>query len=332
MKRFLCGVPAAILLLFGFCPGAVAHEVRPAYLQLRETSPGTYEVLWKVPARGDNLRLALYVELPTGTLELTRPRADFTGGSYLERWAVQRTGGMAGGIIRIAGLSATMTDVLVRLERQDGSTQMARLTPSDPEFVVQASPSTTQVAATYLKLGVEHILLGVDHLLFVLALLILVRGVRMLIATVTAFTVAHSLTLAGATLGWVHVPGPPVEACIALSILFVAVEIIRVREEQDSLTARRPWLAAFAFGLLHGFGFAGALSEIGVPEHAVPAALLFFNVGVELGQILFITAVLALISVATWLRVPAPSWGWRIAPYTIGSAAAFWLMERISAF
>ncbi len=215
--------------------------------------------------------------------------------------------------------------MLVRLERLDGTTQVTRLTPSAPSFVVEAAPRALQVARTYLVLGVEHILGGIDHLLFVLALLILVKGTRRLIATVTAFTVAHSLTLAGATLGFVHVPGPPVEAAIALSIVFVAAEIIHSRQGNAGLTERFPWVVAFTFGLLHGFGFASALNEVGLPQAAIPVALLFFNVGVEIGQLLFIAAVFAVIALArriarrigmprsrrgpgAFLRMPSAAW------------------------
>jgi len=217
-------------LLITFAPATFAHEMRPAYLELRQTGTDTYDVLWKVPGKGDNLRLGLFVELPEGSSNVTEPRASMINNAYTERWTVKRPGGMTGGTITIAGLSATMTDVLVRLQHLDGTTQVTRLMPSAPSFIVAAVPQSTQVAATYLKLGVEHILGGIDHLLFVLALLILVKGKRRLIATVTAFTVAHSLTLAGATLGFVHVPGPPIEAAIALSIVFVATEIIHSRQ------------------------------------------------------------------------------------------------------
>jgi hydrogenase/urease accessory protein HupE len=191
-------------------------------------------------------------------------------------------------------------------------------------------------------LGIEHILLGFDHLLFVLALLLIVEGTRRLIATVTAFTVAHSLTLAAASLGWLHVPGPPVEAIIALSIVFVAAEIIHVRRGQPSLTQRRPWVVAFTFGLLHGLGFARALAEVGLPPLAIPTALLFFNVGVELGQLLFIAAVLGLVAVGRrmtarlpeWSRlvVRLPEWSWLVPPYAIGSIAMFWVIERVTGF
>jgi hydrogenase/urease accessory protein HupE len=185
-------------------------------------------------------------------------------------------------------------------------------------------------------LGIEHILSGFDHLLFVLGLVLLVQGTRRLLGTITAFTAAHSLTLAGATLGWVHVPGPPVEASIALSIVFVASEIVHTRQGRYSVTQHYPWIVAFTFGLLHGFGFAGALAEVGLPQSSIPVALLFFNVGVEIGQLLFVGVVLAVIA-AGWragqrLRLSRPVWIWRIAPYAIGALASFWVVERIAAF
>lgn len=309
---------------------AAAHEVRPAYLELRQTNADTYDVLWKVPARGEDLRFGLYVELPPDSTIVTESRGEFVGGSYIERWTVQRAGGLDGTTIHIAGLSATRTDVLVRLARLDGTTQVNRVTPDAPTFVVKSAPSAGEVATTYLKLGIEHILLGIDHLLFVLALLILVRGTHKLIVTVTAFTVAHSITLAGASLGFLSVPGPPVEACIALSIVFVAAEIVHGRNGRPGLTARRPWIVAFVFGLLHGFGFASALHEIGLPQTDIPLALLFFNVGVEVGQLVFIAAVLAVIVLARRTPYAPPAWAWRVPPYAIGTVASFWLIERLA--
>ena len=325
-----------LVLLAAFTSGAYAHEVRPAYLELHQTAAESYSALWKVPGLGDNLRLGIYVELPAGCTNLTEPRASMLNNAYSERWSLKCAGGLTGGTINIAGLAATATDVLVRLERLDGTTQVTRLTPSAPSFVVEAAPRAWQVARTYLVLGVEHILGGIDHLLFVLALLILVKGTRRLIATVTAFTVAHSLTLAGATLGFVHVPGPPVEAAIALSIVFVAAEIIHSRQGNAGLTERFPWVVAFTFGLLHGFGFASALSEVGLPQAAIPVALLFFNVGVEIGQLLFIASVFSIIALARRYAgrtgISQPAWAWRVPPYAIGSMAAFWIIQRVAAF
>ncbi len=330
MIRLLSG---SVLCLALLAAPLAAHEVRPAYLELTQTSAETYEVLWRVPARGADQRLALYVELPPGSTNVTPQRGALVNHAFTERWTVTRDGGLAGGVVRIAGLAATLTDVLVRVQRLDGSTQVTRLTPAAPSFIVEAAPRATQVAWTYIRLGVEHILLGIDHLLFVLAVLILVEGTRRLITTITAFTLAHSLTLAGATLGLVHVPGPPVDAAIALSIMFVAAEINHGRHGTVGLTRRFPWIVAFAFGLLHGFGFAGALSEVGLPHAAIPIALLSFNLGVELGQLLFIGLVLGAFAaagrIARSVGVPLPTWGWRVPPYAIGTVAAFWLVQRV---
>ena len=233
----------ALASLFLWCAmtlAAFAHEVRPAYLELRETAPEIYDVLWKVPARGENLRLALYVRFPADARNVTEPRALFTEAAYVERWRIQRSGGLAGQDVTIEGLPATKVDALIRVTDLEGVTQTTRATPDLPTVTIAATASRWQVAGTYLVLGIEHILLGIDHLLFVLALVLLVQGWRKLVATITAFTVAHSITLALATLGFVHVPGPPVEACIALSIVFVAAEIIHSRQGRPGLTAARP--------------------------------------------------------------------------------------------
>ena len=239
-------------------------------------------------------------------------------------------------MIHIDGLERTSTDVLVRFDFADGATEAHRLTPGDPSFTVPTQPSRLEVVRTYLLLGIEHILSGIDHLVFVLALLILVKGVRRLIFTVTAFTIAHSLTLAGATLGYVQMPGPPIEATIALSIMFVAAEIIHSRRGRPGLTEKYPWVVAFTFGLLHGFGFAGALAQIGLPQTSIPVALLFFNVGVEIGQLLFIASVFTIIALARRItrriNIPRPAWSWAVPPYAIGSLAVFWVIQRIAAF
>ncbi|MCZ6611622.1 MAG: HupE/UreJ family protein [Planctomycetota bacterium] len=318
-------------MLSGFAAGVEAHEVRPGYLAVRQTGAESFDVLWKVPAKG-NLRLGLYARLPENCTA-PAPRSTYiAGGASTERWSVTCAGGLTGRTIAIDGLRATMTDVLVRLERDDGTTQVTRLSPSEPAFVVEATPSAMNVAGTYLGLGIEHILLGIDHLLFVLALLILVEGGRRLLWTITAFTIAHSLTLGAATLGFVNIPQTPVEAIIALSIVFVAAEIVRARQGRPGSTQRWPWIVAFTFGLLHGFGFAGALTEIGLPAQAVPLALLFFNVGVEAGQLLFIAAVGVVIVVARRLALPQPTWAWRVPAYGIGAVAAFWSIERVAGF
>ena len=193
------------------------------------------------------------------------------------------------------------------------------------------SGSLRNTALRYLGLGIEHILLGVDHLLFVLGLLLLVRGSWTLIKTITAFTLAHSITLALATLGVVEVPSPPVDAAIALSIVFLGAEILRARQGRPGLAARAPWVVAFAFGLLHGLGFAGALSQLGLPPGEVPQALLFFNVGVEIGQLMFVPTFLALVWALRALQVSWPRWSEPLPAYAIGTVAAFWFIERASA-
>ena len=334
MTRTSPAVRAGLLALgILLCSSAsAAHEVRPAYLEISERAPETYDVVFKVPALGDELRLGLALRLPEGVETLGAPRGAFAGRAHVERSRIRRARGLAGTTIAIDGLAATFTDALVRVELADGAVQTVRLTPAAPSFVVAAASGSGAVARTYLALGVEHILLGADHLLFVLALLILVPGRRRLLWTITAFTLAHSLTLAAATLGWVAVPPPPVEAAIALSIVFVAGEIVHGTRGRPALAARQPWVVAFAFGLLHGLGFAGALHEIGLPERAIPLALLTFNVGVELGQLLFVGAVLAGAAVLARLPVRPPR-AWRTAAaYGIGAVASYWLALRLAAF
>ena len=337
MRRF-----AVLSVVFAVLHGysAPADELRPGYLELRQTASDTYSLLFKIPALGDDLRLALYVNLPEGTHDVAPPRSAFAGGAYTERRTIRRHAGLAGQAVSIEGLSVTSTDVLVRIESLGGATQTERLSPTKTAFVVQTAPSAWEVAATYLRLGVEHILFGFDHLLFVLALVILVRDWRRVAITVTAFTVAHSVTLAAATLGFVQVAGPPVEAAIALSIVLVAVEIVNARRGKLSLTARWPWLIAFAFGLLHGFGFAGALAEVGLPQHAIPLALLFFNLGVEVGQLAFVAGVMILAGTAREIAARAHSARAQhafarvdvFAAYVIGALAAYWLIERTTGF
>ena len=320
---------------------AISDELRPGYLEMRQTSPGAYNLLFKIPARGEDLRLPIYVKLPESTQDIAPPRASFSDGAYVERRSIRRDGGFIGQAVSIEGLSATSTDVLVRIESLAGAIQTERLSPTKTSFVIQAVPGAGEVAGTYLRLGIEHILFGFDHLLFVLALVILVKTWSRVAITVTAFTIAHSITLAAATLGFVNVPGPPVEATIALSIMLVSVEILNARRGKPNLAARLPWLVAFSFGLLHGFGFAGALAEVGLPQHAIPVALLFFNIGVEIGQLLFVTTVLSLISLSRYVasQVLEPALIQRTfdrldvtAAYAIGIAAAYWLVERTTAF
>lgn len=295
--------------------------------------------------RGE-MRLALSPVFSGQTENLTPVTTVRTDDSAaIQTWRLKTIEPLRGQSLRIAGLEGTMTDVLVRVEFADDTSWTQRLTSGQPTAVIPLRQSGLTVAGVYLKLGVEHILLGIDHLLFVLALLIIASGTMQLIKTITAFTVAHSITLALATLGFVHVPSTPVEAVIALSIVFVALVIVRQRSPsppsggegrseggQTSLAIRAPWIVAFTFGLLHGFGFAGALTEAGLPEGHIPLALLFFNIGVEAGQLLFIVFVLGIIGMLYRIRIAFPRWVQLVPPYAIGSVAMFWVIQRIAAF
>jgi HupE / UreJ protein len=323
------GIIMALLLCLA--APAAAHEMRPAYLALHEETAGKFHVLWKTPMRGD-LRLALAPEFSGATEILTPMTVRARGGAAVQTWMLRAVEPLRGQSIRIRGLESTMTDALVRMEFVDGTTWTQRLTPGRPAAMIPVRQSWISVAGVYLKFGVEHILFGFDHLLFVLALLIITKGTWPLVKTVTAFTVAHSITLALATLGFVHVPQPPVEAVIALSIAFVAAEILHGLQGREGIAARAPWIVALTFGLLHGLGFAGALSEIGLPEGRIPLALLFFNLGVEVGQLLFIGGVLMLVAAARNVTPATPYWARLVPPYAIGTMAMFWVFQRIAAF
>ncbi|MCA8978551.1 MAG: HupE/UreJ family protein [Planctomycetes bacterium] len=318
------------LLVLLFAPLARAHELRPAYLVLRETTENHFDGSWKVPAR-DNRRLGLYVRLPDDCVVVRELSGAFVDDAYVERWSFTHPAGLVDATIRIDGLRETLTDVLVRIERLDGSTQVERLSPERPEVVVRGALTKLQVAGTYTDLGVRHILGGVDHLLFVLGLLFLVRGRAMLFKTITAFTVAHSIALAIATFGYVNVPPALVNTLVALSILFLGPELVREQRGETSLTIERPWLVAFAFGLLHGLGFASGLTQLGLPHSEVPLALLSFNVGVELGQLGFVAVLLALGVALGELQVRFGPRMRRLPAYVVGSLGAFWLCVGLSA-
>ena len=322
------------LQLLAFALPAQADVFRPAYLQLKQLDAETYDVTWKVPALDAQTTLKVQPVFPPQTQDPGPRSSIYSTGAAVQRWQVRVAGGIEGKPIAFTGLALAGLDVLVRVERADGTEQLARVLAVHPSFTLKPSPGPLEVITTYTTLGIEHILTGVDHLLFVLALVMIVRGTRRLLVTITAFTIAHSITLALATLGVVRVSGPPVEATIALSIVFVASEILRLRQGREGLAARKPWLVAFSFGLLHGLGFAGALAEIGLPQKAIPLALLFFNVGVEIGQVIFIAAVLALAAaVRRQMRGRLdPRWTVIMPAYVIGGTASFWVFERVAAF
>ena len=308
---------------------SLAHEARPAYLEIKETAPGQFSVLFRTPVLA-GMRLPLVLQMPEGVRNVKPPVVDELADSLVERrWIDAGPNGLAGKRIEIAGLQLTITDALVRVELLDGRTIQAIARPSQPWVEIAASQSRWEVMGTYIVEGIRHILFGADHLLFVLGLLLIVRNGWMLVKTVTAFTVAHSITLAVATLGYASAPALPLNAAIALSILFLGPEIVRVWRGETSFTIRHPWVVAFAFGLLHGFGFATAMTSAGLPRQELPLALLSFNVGVELGQLGFVALVLAMERSFRVLEVRWPRWVQALPGYTVGTLGAFWTIQRV---
>ncbi len=302
----------AALLLPNVC---WSHETPIALLEVRETPNGSYLAHWTYSSSTN-------MQPPTAVFpahcSFDEPRLDCGERGLIGQLSFERLG-------------KSYSAVVVRISRIDQAAQSFTLTGAQPSVALTPDGKLplSQVMASYVPLGIEHILLGIDHLLFVLGLMVLVTGVRSLIETITAFTIAHSLTLAAATFGWIGVPEASVNAAIALSIVIVAVEILRERQGERSLTGRFPWAVAFGFGLLHGFGFASALTDIGLPQENVPAALLFFNVGVEIGQIGFVLLVLALVWSHRRLKALLPTWSESVGIYAMGTLASFWFVGRI---
>ena len=319
------------LMMFAFhVGGAEAHEIRPAFLQVREIAPDRYDVLWKVPRTDDTVLDITPRFDPSFELEETGDGA-LVDGFVVFHYRLVGTRSLGGTELRIKGLERSTVDALAEIDLLDGRRHSCLLQPTNAAVTIETEPSFWTVVRSYIVLGVEHILLGFDHLLFVLALVIITRGAVRIVKTITAFTVAHSVTLSLAVLGYVDVPGPPVEATIALSIVFLAVEILRTLDGKETLTSRKPWLVALIFGLLHGLGFAGALSEIGLPQSAIPLALASFNIGVELGQLAFVGVVLIVMRLLA-LQSDWPMATRKLAPYAIGTISMFWVIDRISAF
>jgi len=325
--------PVAVVLVgLAAAQQVSADEIRPALLDIKEQNTGLFVVTWKVPMRGDRV-LSITPRLPESLELVGSPTVQDVPGARVEHTTYKSNGeSLTGQTIAIEGLSEVQTDVLLLVQLQNGNQHSAILRPVSAEFTIPLEASKLKIAGDYWRMGTIHILEGMDHLLFVLALLLIVNGFRQLLKAVTAFTVAHSITLALATLGVIHLPPAPTEAIIALSILFLAAEIVHKHNGIIGVTERWPWLIAFLFGLFHGLGFAGALSEIGVPQTEVPLALLMFNVGVETGQLLFVAVVLSLIALLKRLPLTAPAGAWRVAPYMIGSLAAFWTIQRVTSF
>lgn len=325
-----------LLLVFTACLpiSASAHALDPGYLDLATMGQDRWRVTWRAPDVNGR-PMPLEARLPKTCFHEPPSALAFDGRAWTTAWVATCPGGLKGGTIKIDGLDRTRTDTIVRYELEPGKTQVHRLTSTETAFTVPENPSVLEILSSYVALGVSHILVGIDHLLFVFALLLLISGRVRLFWAITAFTVAHSITLAAATLGWLNIPSLPVEAVIALSIVFLAYELSLQPEARDPLVVRFPWVVSFAFGLIHGLGFAGALREIGLPEGDIPLALFAFNIGVELGQILFIVLVL-IVSLAA--RVVYPSLKdqagqiERVTSYGIGSLAAFWVIDRIAGF
>ncbi len=333
MRRYASLLSVVLLIVCtGLFNPVLAHELQPGSLQVRQLTSERYELIWRAPIYYGKPHPAK-LQLPASWQTIGEPRVRRLSDSHLHRRVVNVPGGdIDGATIRFNGLEATITDVFVRISWLNGVETTAVARPGQPWFEIQGQRSAWQVAGDYTVLGIDHILSGYDHLTFVLALLLIVSGWRRLLLTVTSFTLAHSITLAAATLGLLWLPGPPIEATIALSILFLASELVKVHRGYNSLTARYPWIVAFVFGLLHGFGFAGALTEVGLPQNEIPLALLMFNVGVELGQLMFIAVVLVMIEVLRRVRKQWPVWIQQLPAYCIGGLAAFWLIERVSRF
>jgi len=318
-------------LLWGVVPCSDAHEVRPGYLEILESPTGDLSIVWKQPIAG-NYAAPLIPSISTGWLQAAPDRSSRTDTTYSCEWRIRAPHApLAGATVAIDNLDRTITDVLLRVVYANGTELTQLLRPASPNLQLPSTEHAGVPVRDYLELGFTHIWGGLDHLLYVCGLMFLVSGTRALIKTITGFTLAHSLTLGASALGYVHIPAAPVEATIALSIVYVAVEVVNAREGRTSLAQRAPWLIAFGFGLLHGLGFAGALAEIGLPAHAIPVALLLFNVGIEIGQLTFVT-ILLLAAKALWLGAPqlVMRWSWA-PPYVIGSTASYWLIERLQA-
>lgn len=323
-SRFLMFLAAIALICV---TAAFAHEARPGYLELRETAPDTYSFLWKRPSGGE-VELQLSPVIPKDCTLVTPDRQQLTVGAVVVRGTLTCKGGLAGKTIVIDGLEGTITDVLVRVHHSDARLESYLLRPVSPSITFGGVTTLASRALSYIQLGVQHILLGADHLLFVLGLMLIVSDRWMLVKTISSFTLAHSITLAIATLGYASAPLPPLNAAIALSILFLGPEIVRTWRGETSFTIRHPWVVAFAFGLLHGFGFASGLTSMGLPKSEIPLALLLFNVGVELGQISFVVLILLLKRSFRLLEVHWPRIVERLPGYAVGTLGAYWFIQR----
>jgi hypothetical protein len=320
---------ALLALLPAFPALVAAHPLEPSLLELRESAAGRMDVVWTTPARRVP-GVVMRVVLPSRCRTAAPPAVSEEVERIVTRWSVDcGPGGLVGERVSVTDLAEARSEVLVRIVYADGRLVQTVLTADVPELAVPARPLWLDVAGAYGRLGIHHILTGIDHLAFVLGLLLLVGG-RSFLPAITAFTLGHSATLALAVLGLVSVPQRPIEVLIAASVFVLAVELARDGSAPRSLLARRPWLMACAFGLLHGFGFAGALAEVGLPQADIPLALASFNVGIELGQIAVVLAVLAAARAVRAVVAGGGRWQRVVPAYAIGSVAFCWMLERIA--
>ena len=306
---------------------AQADELRPGYLEFTQLNQTEWKLVWKAPVIGGLATRRRPAFPPFCTQSAPQARAEGLVLIAESRLSCSRE--LAGSQIGLSGMDATFTDALLRVAPLGRPVQAARLTQNQAMVEVATVPDSWEVARSYFLLGVIHILEGYDHLLFVIALVLLIRQPMMVVKAATAFTLAHSITLVGSTLGLVGLAQAPVEALIALSIVFLAVEIVKRDPDYPNLAERAPWIVAFLFGLIHGFGFAGALREIGLPESDVPTALLAFNLGVEAGQLVIIAAVLAALELLRRFAPKALDPATLTATYAIGITSSFWFIERL---
>jgi hydrogenase/urease accessory protein HupE len=332
MHRDRVAVSLALVTLLTLAGGpAAAHPLAPALLDLRELGAGRVGVAWKVSRLGAP-GTAVTPVLPERCRDEREPEAVVDADSVTRSWTLACDGaGLVGAAIGFNGLGDARIDGLVRVTLADGRLIRAVVRADNPLLIIPERERRLDVVRAYVAIGIEHILTGIDHLLFVTGLLLLVHGRRRLIETITAFTVGHSITLSLAALDLLHVPSRPIELLIALSVFLLAAELAREPAEATSLLRRRPWAMALAFGLLHGLGFASALREVGLPQADVPLALFSFNLGIEIGQLGFVAALLAAGAALRALRIAWPAWALRIPLYTMGSLAAFWCFERAAA-
>jgi hydrogenase/urease accessory protein HupE len=315
------------LLLLLTSGAASADELRPGYLEFTQVSASKWSLVWKAPMKGGFTPL-MTPELPHNCAIQQPQLRNFANDSVVTTSAVTCKGTVSGEFIGLKNLGVAQSDVLARVAPLARPVQTFRLTPAEPRKPIAAKPDRWQVARTYFVTGIDHILFGYDHLLFVVSLVLLLSGFWTVFKAVTAFTVAHSLTLVGTTLGFLGLPQQPVEIVIALSIMFLAGEILKRQPDEPRLSERIPWVVAFGFGLLHGFGFAGALKEIGLPESDTPTALLTFNLGVETGQLTIVMLTIGILAIIRRLLPTIQLKFLKTVTYAIGITASFWFIER----